>query len=96
MIRTPNHVHSPCREARQNTDQQLVILRYINSAGQGSGPTETKVIEADSSISSSLSTMNQGVECNLHILLPHQGFPHQNGVGSSGLNPIEISAVKES
>ncbi|QNJ31129.1 hypothetical protein SynPROS91_00733 [Synechococcus sp. PROS-9-1] len=33
MISTPNNMDSTCREARQNTDQQVAIPRFSNSAG---------------------------------------------------------------
>ncbi len=89
MISTTNHVHSTCREARQNTDQQVATPRSSNSAGRRSGATDSRMAGADS-------TMDQRLECCLHIRLAHQGFTHQNSLGSSGLNPIEISAMEQS
>ena len=96
MISTPNNVHSTCREARQNTDQQVAIPRFSNSAGQRSRPSDSQLVDADPSVTTSLSTMDQCLECCLYIRLPHQGFSHQNSLCSSGLNPIEISAMEQS
>ncbi|ABI46055.1 hypothetical protein sync_0752 [Synechococcus sp. CC9311] len=59
MISTTNNVHSTRREARQNTDQQVAILRFSNSTGQRSEPTDSRLVGADPSVSTCLSTMDQ-------------------------------------
>ena len=55
----PPVVQAVAKGDAQNTDQQVAIPRFSNSAGPRSRPTDSRVVGADPNVTTSLLTMDQ-------------------------------------
>ena len=79
MISATNDVNSTGSETGEDADQQ------------GTAPKKIILILQDRSSS----TVDQDAQGGLHILLTHQRFANQHGIGTSGFDPVQIRTVKE-
>ena len=95
-----------CTQGRQGLAQRKGSHRHemisatndMNSTGSETGedadqqgPAPKKIILQDRS-SSTVDQVGQG---RLNILLTHQRFANQHGIGASGLDPVQIRTVEE-
>ena len=78
--------------------EMISATNDMNSTGSETGenadqqgtPPEKIILQERSS-----STVDQDAQGRLNILLTHQRFANQHGIGTSGLDPVQIRTVKE-
>jgi hypothetical protein len=78
--------------------QMISATNDMNSTGSETGEDADQQGTAPKKIilqDRSSSTVDQVGQGGLHILLTHQRFANQHGIGTSGFDPVQIRTVKE-
>ena len=95
-----------CTQGRQGLAQRKGSHRHemisatndVNSTGSETGEDADQQGTAPEKIilqDRSSSTVDQVGQGRLNILLTHQRFANQHGIGASGLDPVQIRTVEE-
>ena len=78
--------------------QMISATNDMNSTGSETGEDADQQGTAPEKIilqDRSSSTVDQDAQGRLNILLTHQRFANQHGIGTSGFDPVQIRTVKE-
>ena len=90
--------HGLTQRKGSHRHQMISATNDVNSTGSETGEDADQQGTAPEKIilqDRSSSTVDQDAQGRLNILLTHQRFANQHGIGTSGLDPVQIRTVKE-